>query len=173
MTMADMLELITTRRSVRHFLPDPPSEEQVDAILTAGAWAPSGLNNQPWSFAVARNPETKQALAALTKYSRIVSEAPALIAVFLDNEKTYDRTKDCQAVGACIQNMLMLIHASGLGAVWLGEILRNKDEAARILDAPEGLELMGVVAFGTPAGRHPHEGSRRPLAESVFRRERL
>jgi len=173
MKMADMLELIMSRRSVRHFLPDPPSEELVDAILTAGAWAPSGLNNQPWSFAVVRSHETKDALSTLTKYTRVVREAPALIAVFLDNDKTYDRTKDCQAVGACIQNMLLLIHASGLGAVWLGEILRNKDEAARVLDTPEGLELMGVVAFGTPAGGHSREGNRRPLAESVFKRERL
>jgi nitroreductase len=171
MTGDDMLELIKSRRSVRHFRPDPPSEEAVDAILTAGAWAPSGLNNQPWSFAVVREQKTKEAVAVLTKYGRIVREAPALIAVFLDNDKTYDRTKDCQAAGACMQNMLLQIHASGLGAVWLGEILNSKEDVARVLDAPKAMELMGVVAFGTPAEETAREGSRRPLAETVFKRE--
>ncbi len=169
--MSDILEIIRARRSVRHFRPEPPSEEAIDAILTAGAWAPSGLNNQPWAFAVIRDAETRKALAGLTRYGRIILEAPALIAVFLDGGKTYDRTKDCQAIGACVQNMLLYIHASGLGAVWLGEILKNKAEVSRLLDAPEGLELMAVVALGTPSGEELHEGKRRPLTESVFRRD--
>jgi len=169
--LEDILKLIKSRRSVRNFRTGSPSDEFIDAVLSAGAWAPSGLNNQPWAFAVVRDENRKSAIAELTKYGRIVREAPVLIAVFLDNGKSYDRTKDCQAVGACIQNMLLYIHASGLGAVWLGEILKNKDAVAAELNAPEGHELMAVVALGTPAGEAAHEGKRRPVYESIIYRD--
>ncbi len=39
---------ITTRRSVRRFLPDPVSRATVAEILTVASRAPSGTNTQPW-----------------------------------------------------------------------------------------------------------------------------
>lgn len=41
-----------------------------------------------------------------------------------------EETKDVQSIGACIQNMLLAIHSTGLGGVWLGEILKNKETLA-------------------------------------------
>ncbi len=166
--MSDILDLIKSRRSVRHFTERVPADDVIDSVLEAGRWAPSGLNNQPWSFAVIRKNDKKEALAPLTHYGHIVTSAPVLIAVFLDNGKTYDRTKDCQAVGACIQNMLLCIHSLGLGAVWLGEILRSGDMVTEVLGAPAGLELMAVVAMGYPSEAEKGKGRRRPISESVF-----
>jgi len=87
--------------------------------------------------------------------------------VFLDKDESYDRTKDIQAIGACIQNMLLAIHALGLGGVWLGEILKNKDKVSKVLDAPDNLELMAVVALGYPAEKD-RKGSRKGLDKVVF-----
>ena len=81
--------------------------------------------NQPWKFAVIRNAELKGALATMTHYHATVRQASVCIAVFLDTSRSYDRTKDVQAVGACLQNMLLTIHSMGLGGVWLGEILQR------------------------------------------------
>lgn len=39
---------ITSRRSIRRFLPTPVPEEEVEAILDVAARAPSGTNMQPW-----------------------------------------------------------------------------------------------------------------------------
>ncbi len=39
---------ITTRRSVRKFLPDPVPQATVEEILTVASRAPSGTNMQPW-----------------------------------------------------------------------------------------------------------------------------
>jgi nitroreductase len=39
---------ITTRRSIRAFLPTPVAREDVGAILEVAARAPSGTNTQPW-----------------------------------------------------------------------------------------------------------------------------
>ncbi len=147
----DIFSLIKTRRSIRKFTDAPVPDEIIDAIIEAGSWAPSGLNNQPWKFAVIRDRELKSEVASLTHYSKIILAAHALIAVFLDHSESYDRTKDAQAVGACVQNMLLYIHSLGLGAVWLGEILKNKDKVRALTGSNEELELMAVIALGHPA----------------------
>jgi nitroreductase len=41
-------DAITSRRSIRRFLPTPVPEATVEAILDAAARAPSGTNMQPW-----------------------------------------------------------------------------------------------------------------------------
>ena len=43
---------ITTRRSVRAFLPTPVAPETIARILEVAARAPSGTNTQPWKVYV-------------------------------------------------------------------------------------------------------------------------
>jgi nitroreductase len=43
---------ITSRRSIRAFLPTPVAREDVEAILEVAARAPSGTNTQPWKVHV-------------------------------------------------------------------------------------------------------------------------
>ena len=154
-----VLEAIYKRRSIREFTDTKISVEQLHEIIKAGIWAPSGLNNQPWRFVIVQNPEIKEQLARQTHYGHIVRDANALIAVFLSREDVYDMIKDCQAAGACIQNILLAAEALGLGAVWLGQILKNKDEVNRILELDENFDLMAVVALGHPL--HRNQKSRR------------
>lgn len=45
-------EAITSRRSIRAFLPKPVAREDIEAILTVAARAPSGSNTQPWKVYV-------------------------------------------------------------------------------------------------------------------------
>ncbi len=168
MPMSDspVLKAIYERRSVRQFLDAEVSRECVMEALNAACWAPSGLNNQPWRFAVVRDAGLKDALAALTRYSSTIKSSALLVAVLLDTQASYDRTKDCQAIGACIQNMLLSLHSMDLGAVWIGEILSNAERAVKILQLPERLELMAVVAVGHPA--HGNQQShRRPVEELI------
>ncbi len=165
-----VLAAIRTRRSVRQFITEAVSDEVVDEVLESGSWAPSGKNNQPWKFAVVRDRALKESLASLTHSGSIVRGAAVCVAVFLDESRVYDRTKDVQAVGACIQNMLLAIHSMGLGGVWLGEILKNKEKVKALLNGDESLELMAVVAFGRPAKRISPSGERDPLEKNVFLR---
>jgi nitroreductase len=165
-----VIETILTRRSICQFKREPISEEILNQILESGLWAPSGKNNQPWKFAVIRDTALKESLAALTHSRSIIQGAPVCIAVFLDHSRVYDRTKDVQAVGACIQNMLLTIHSLGLGGVWLGEIVKNKEKVGELLGAGKDLELMAVVAFGHPAKR-PGDGERDSLEKGIFFRK--
>lgn len=148
----ELLEGLLTRRSVRKFTPQPVSRAQVLEILRAGSWAPSGQNNQPWRFAIVFDAAVRGRLAQLTRYGRILEEAPVCLPVFMDREAGYHDVKDHQSIGACIQNLLLAAHALGLGAVWLGEILKNAGEVRAVLALPANLELMAVVAVGHPDG---------------------
>ena len=45
-------EAITSRHSIRAFLPTPVPRETIEAILAVAARAPSGTNTQPWHVTV-------------------------------------------------------------------------------------------------------------------------
>lgn len=166
----DILNIIENRRSIRRFTDDPVPEAVVNKILEAGRWAPSGLNNQPWRFAVVTDVSLIKKISTLTRYSWIVKSAKVLIAVFLDNEASYHRIKDAQAVGACLQNMLLEIHSLDLGGVWLGEIIKSDQQIRKILGLGDTLELMAVIAIGHPDEK-PKKVKRKALQELlVFRK---
>lgn len=148
-----VLQAIRQRRSIRKYTGDAVSREAVEALLDAGRWAPSGLNNQPFRFLVLRKDDPrKEGLAGCTRYAQIVSACDVGIAVFLDREKMYHEMKDHQGAGACIQNILLAAHALDLGAVWLGEIVNQSGQVMDVLglDA-ERLRFMALIAVGVPA----------------------
>jgi nitroreductase len=148
--MMELLEGIYSRRSVRGYTDQLVEREQLMEIIKAGTWAPSGLNNQPWRFVIVQEKEIRKRLAGFTKYRTIIESAPACIAVFIDRDAMYNDVKDYQAMGACIQNMLLAAHAFALGAVWLGEILNNAEHVRAFLELPPEIELMAVIAIGHP-----------------------
>ena len=164
----ETIEAIRTRRSVRVFTEQDVGDELLAQILEAGRWAPSGLNNQAWIFIAVRNAETKVELSKLTSYGSTIKVAPLLIVVFLDKEHMYNYIKDVQSVGACIQNMLLAIHSIGLGGVWLGEILKNRELVNKVLEVPDTFELMGIIAFGHPV-YEKRSSQRKEIGKITFR----
>ena len=167
MKAEQVLELIKTRRSVRKFSDRPVDDELVDMILEAGRWAPSGTNNQPWRFVVVRDPGLKQRVAELTKYRRVIEGAALIIPVFIHKPSMYSEVKDRQSLGACLQNMLLMAHGLGLGAVWLGEILNRAEDVRGVLGLGEDYELMAVTALGWPGGPAASSG-RKPIGELIL-----
>lgn len=164
-----ILDAIRQRRSVRKYTAEPISVEELTAVLEAGRWAPSGLNNQPWRFVIVESQAKKDQLATYTRYGRVVRGAAVCVAVFMDKSKSYHQLKDAQGVGACLQNMLLAAHALGLGAVWLGEILAQADGVRECLGLDPGMELQAVVALGHPDPR-PLTSDRLPLDQLIVAR---
>lgn len=164
----ELIEGIYTRRSVRDFTDDPVKREDLTEIMKAGIWAPSGQNNQPWRFALIQNKQVLKQLARFTRYQHIIESAAACIAVFIDYNTSYDDVKDHMAVGACIQNMLLVIHSLGLGSVWLGEILKNSNKVRSLLEMPEDMELLAVIAIGHPA-HHNQKSRRKDISEILLK----
>jgi nitroreductase len=163
-----VLEAIYKRRSIREYTDAEISSQQLHEIIRAGMWAPSGMNNQPWRFVIIQNPGIKDQLAQQTHYGHIVRNANALIAVYLSKDDMYDAVKDHQSAGACIQNMLLAAEALGLGAVWLGQILKNKTEVNRILGLTDNFDLMAVVVLGHPL-HHNQKSERKEFSELLLK----
>jgi nitroreductase len=164
----DLLEGLQTRRSIRTYTDQPVNREQLREIIRLGTMAPSGQNNQPWRFVTIKNKETLQKLAQFTKYSHVIGKAAACIAVFVDKTAMYHEVKDHQSMGACIQNLLLASHGMGLGAVWLGEILKSAKEVRDLCGLSNDMELMAVVALGHPAGKGGR-ADRKPVEEVLLK----
>ncbi|MFD1319661.1 nitroreductase family protein [Micromonospora sonneratiae] len=58
----EFADRMVTRRSVRHFSPNPVPDEVVAEAIRAAASAPSGANLQPWRFVVVTDPVRKRRL---------------------------------------------------------------------------------------------------------------
>jgi nitroreductase len=65
MNYEHFLELVKTRRSIRQFKSDPVSDCDIDKILEAARWAPSGFNMQPWEFVVVKDRELKDRIVEI------------------------------------------------------------------------------------------------------------
>jgi nitroreductase len=65
--MGDIIDVITSRKSIRRYKPDPVPDEMIDKILEAARWAPTGENYQPWRFIVVRDQERRNKIGALSK----------------------------------------------------------------------------------------------------------
>jgi iodotyrosine deiodinase len=57
---AAFLERMRTRRSVRFFSPEPVPYELIRNAIEVAGTAPSGANQQPWTFVVVSDAETKR-----------------------------------------------------------------------------------------------------------------
>jgi nitroreductase len=72
-SMAAVDAAITSRRSVRAFLPTPVPRQTIEQILDVAARAPSGTNTQPWKVYVLAG----EAKAALSRKIRAAYDDPA------------------------------------------------------------------------------------------------
>ena len=74
-------DAITSRRSIRAFLPTPVAREDIEAILAVSARAPSGTNTQPWKVTVLTG-AAKERLSA------------AILAVYQDKDAASAHTEE-------------------------------------------------------------------------------
>ena len=58
-----VLAALLTRRSLRRYHPQLPSQALLEQVLNAAIQAPSAHNRQPWRFVVLRDAEQKAGLA--------------------------------------------------------------------------------------------------------------
>ena len=56
----DFSELLSQRRSVRHFSDEPVPIEVMREVVRAAATAPSGAHKQPWTFCLVGEPDLKR-----------------------------------------------------------------------------------------------------------------
>ena len=153
---ADVLEAISERRSYRgKYLPVPVPRENLQLIMQAGLEAPSGCNKQTTSLIGVDDPEILKKLKAVIQ-PPVAETAPAMICVLTQRINAYrDRCFSVQDYSAAIENMLLAAERLGYRSCWYeGHITdadRIGDQMARILNVPEGYELVCMLPIGVPA----------------------
>lgn len=108
-------------------------------------------------------------ISSLVKHSTFIKTADCLICVFLDKDSAFDRTKDCQSIGACIENMLLTATSLGIGSCWIGEILDRQTEVKELLRVDnDRYDLMAIISLGYPLRTSATRTPRKPLSECVI-----
>lgn len=146
----DILQFIKSRRSIRKFLDKPIEPERIAIILEAARWAPSAGNCQPWRFLVIADEKKIQNLDLLF-HQPWVEKAPLVVVVLAvpaDSQRRYGGGSnyyimDCSAA---TQNMLLMAHGLGLGAVWVGAF--SKEAVQKQLNIPDAYEVFALVPMG-------------------------
>ena len=166
----EVLEAIKTRRSIRHYKPDPVDDETLRKVLEAAHWAPSWGNTQCWRFIVVRDNSIKAELAdSLVKTvkssdgtlynpaTKAIMQAPVVIVVCAElgkSGKFFGKPATDKGdwfmfdVALAMQNLALAAHALGLGTVIVGAIDAKK--AAEILGVPDRLLCGGNDPAGLP-----------------------
>lgn len=165
----ELKDAIFNRRTARKFTSKPVSEADMLAILTAGTWAPSHGNNQPWEFVIIGN-ETRAQLAQMyanymeqgplqnpalpeerkqliRNFTKNFGDAPLLVAVTsLPATNPLDAYDFPMSTAAAIQNIFLSAWEKEISGVWLSIGMNPK--AQEILAIPEGGKISGILALG-------------------------
>jgi len=168
----DLFEAIYGRRSIRKYLKKPIPKDAMMKILDVARWAPSSCNRQLWEFVTVTKPEIKKRIADEACFGqRFLKEAPSLVVVFYDDtkerrEETGPRKHDSiQSAAAAIQNMNLAAYSMGVGSLWVCSI-KKMLVLNKILNVPESIRPIAIVAFGYPAEK-PMVPKRRSIESFV------
>lgn len=150
-------DVLTNRRSIRHFLPKSVSERDVCLVIKAAILSPSPKNRQPWKFSVLTEEEKNKAAAEMRLESKdkcdsgsveataaILESAPVAIAV----KATENGYSDTLSLGAAMYAMCLKATDLGLGSLWIGDsdVLKGRSEYA---------DWAGVILLGYPDPHYP------------------
>ncbi len=160
----DVLEAISTRRSIRRFTGQTVSDQDLDVLLRAGFQAPSAHNRQPWHFVIVRDKETLDCIAEFHPYGKMLPNAGCGIVVCGDSHQQAETgflVADCSAA---IQNILLAAHGIGLGAVWCGLYPKEDltEPMSKLLGLPSNVIPIGIIAVG-------HKGEQKRSADRYDR----
>lgn len=165
--MNEALNNILTRRSIRRFQSTMPPRVLIDQIITAGTYAPTGMNRQSPIIVAVTNQEVRDKLSRMNAEIMGADHDPfygaPVVLIVLAQKESRHRVYDGSLV---MENLMLAAHALGLGSCWIN---RAKEEFER----PEGLELLkswgiegdyegiGHCILGYPEGDIPEAAPRK------------
>lgn len=118
--MQDILDVITSRRSVKSYKSTMVDKELIEKVIKAGEYAPSGKNLQSPIIVAITNREVRDNLSKILKEKREILTDPfynaPVVLVVLANKNVPTYLYD----GSCVmENMLLEARSLGLGACWI------------------------------------------------------
>jgi nitroreductase len=175
--MADFMEIIKGRRSIRTYQEREIPEDALNKILEAVRWAPSWANTQCWEAIVVRDSAIKQklqeTLAPGNPATKAMVEAPVVITLCGKLQSSgYEKGQAATKlgdwfmfdIGIATQNLCLAAHHLNLGTVIVG--LFDQGKAKEILQVPDGYQVVTLVPLGYPA-REGKAPARREASDFV------
>ena len=165
-------QLVSARRSVRAYRPDPVPEQLLAQVLEAGRLAPTAANRQPVRMIVIHNAGRKSELRRLYPKDWFAT-APVILGVCSVpgeawTRRAYDGRSYADVDAAIVMDHLVLAATElGLGTCWVAAF--DPAVARELLELPDGVEPLLFTPLGFPADEPPRAKVRRPLEELVHR----
>ena len=124
--MNETLKVLESRRSCRNFKPDMITEDELQAVVKAGTYAPSGMGKQSPIILAVTNKELRDAISK--ENAKIMGTnidpfygAPVILVVLADKSVPTYKDDGVLVMG----NLLNAAESLGLGSIW---IHRAKEE---------------------------------------------
>ncbi len=160
--MADIMDIIKGRRSIRKYEDKDIPDALLNRILESVQWTPSWANTQCWEVIVVKDQGVKETLAEVVPKSnparKHFTKAPAILVLCakLGTSGYYKGQESTQFgdwfmfdLGLAAQSICLTAHSLGLGTVIAG--LFDHKKAGEVLGVPEGYELVSLIPVGYPA----------------------
>ena len=132
----EALEVLKNRRAIRKYKTDQIKDEELNAVLEAGTFAPTGAGTQGVQIVVVQTPAYRDRVAALN--AKVFGKdmdpyygAPTIILVF---ETPECFTHELDGAAVCT-NMLNAAYAVDLGSCWI-------HRCKQMFEMEEGKELL-------------------------------
>jgi nitroreductase len=159
---------LKNRRSIRSYKPDQITDQELDAILEAGTWAPTGMGSQGALIVAVQNKaqiETIQKLNAEVLHdpgAKPFHGAPTVVNVFIDKNKPTPVENGNMVIG----NLLNAAQAVGVGSCYIyraRELFQTEEGKALMKQwgVPAGFEAAGHVILGYADGPAPKPAERK------------
>ncbi len=192
-----VIEAIRTTRSMRKLKSQQIPDDVLREILDAATRAPSGSNQQSWSFIVIADDGLKKEIqelyhAVALKYfessPKTVSDGsgePAMTRVRSSARHLAEHLHEAPILILCcirgqrsfslgssiypaVQNLMLAARDFGIGSTLTTFHLARENEIKKLLGIPEDVHTAALVPLGYPLGRWG-EAQRLPVEEVVFR----
>ncbi len=167
MIVNETLRIIKQRRSIRSYKDEQIRDEELQAVLEAGMYAPNA-GNQAWHFTVVQNNDLLERLNFAAKEAakqmdieplrrlgnnemfNCLYGAPTLIIISGDEKALMPLDADC---AAATENMLIAAESIGLGSCWIFFVLLafyspRGSELRRELKLPDGYKPYDSAVIG-------------------------
>lgn len=165
--MNQVIDLLKSHTSVRHFKDYPVSAETLRELVEAGQSAASSNFVQAYTIIQVTDPEKRKIMAEIAGNQRHVVDAPLFLVFVADTERArlactlHGETMEEGQTEAFIiatvdtalmaQNLMIAAESLGLGGVYIGALRNNPRIVSELLDLPEHTYPLFGMCLGYPA----------------------
>jgi len=173
--MADLMDIIKGRRSIRRYQEKEIPQADLRKILESVQWSPSWANTQCWEVVVVKDKEMKErlneTLSSTNPARKGLPGAPVVLALCGKTQSSGYYKGEASTkfgdwlmfdLGIATQSVCLAAYDLGLGTVIVGSL--DHDKAKEVLGVGEGFELVALIPVGYPA-KESSAPKRREISE--------